>query len=362
MKAYILRNKDDLDSLKSSWTRLENHAALPMQHFIWAQACARVHTQEGELRILVLEENGEVVAIAPLVHRQGSPRLEILGVAQHSEPTDVIFARPEALVSLANALVDLGMPLLLRRLPVNSPLIEPLKEAFRRRGMLFCRPEASWPWITIDSSWADPESKYNSKRRAYLRRSRRKADAFGKVTFETLAPTPEALPALLEEVFAVEASGWKGRDGSAMAADPKRGDFFRQYAKGASEKGILRLCFMRIDGRAAAMQLGVEACSGLCIMKIGYEERFASCAPGNLLIENTLREAALRGLRFVGFMGKIDPWKEQWTRESIPCVVLRGYPWNRRGMSALAGDLAHFAAIRMHLRARDEDLMPSYEC
>src|ERR1039457_6700338 len=121
-RVRILEKIDGLAAMEKTWTDLETSAWLPMQQFIWAEACAQVHTQEGELRILVLEEGEDIVAIAPLVHRKGSSHLEILGVPQLSEPTDVVFARSDVLASLASALVALKMPLLLRRLPGDSPL------------------------------------------------------------------------------------------------------------------------------------------------------------------------------------------------------------------------------------------------
>jgi CelD/BcsL family acetyltransferase involved in cellulose biosynthesis len=249
---------------------------------------------------------------------------------------------------LADAIVDLRVPLLLRRVPADSPLTKALAKAYHARGILICRPDGPWPWITLDAGWAEPESKFNSKRRAYLRRARRIADELGTVSSEILSPTPATLAPLLEEALAVEAASWKGKTGTALALDPVIGTFYRRYATAACAQGTLRLCFLRIDGRAAAMQVAIETGNRLWLMKIGYDEQFASCSPGNLLVRETIRHAAMNGMKSIAFMGAVEPWKEQWTHEQNPCVVLRGYPLGFRGAGSLVGDLVKAGCSKLY--------------
>jgi len=321
-----------------------------MQQVIWSRACVSTFLPHVDLRILVLEDGNKIVAIAPLACCKGGVRLEMLGVSTLFEPMDVVYADRDVLPALAHAMVDLRAPLLLRRVPADSPLTGALANAYRGRGTLLSRPDGPWPWITLDAGWAEPESKFNSKRRAYLRRARRIADQLGTVSHEILAPTPAMLPPLLEEALAVEAASWKGKTGTALALDPVIGTFYRRYAAAACEQGTLRLCFLRIDGRAAAMQMAIETGNRLWLMKIGYDEQFASCSPGNLLIRETIRHAALSGLKSIAFLGAVEPWKEQWTHEQNPCVVLRGYPSGFRGTVSLAGDIVKAGCAKLYHR------------
>ncbi|MFA5975529.1 MAG: GNAT family N-acetyltransferase [Elusimicrobiota bacterium] len=342
MTIRIIQNQEDLNKLRPAWVQLERPPHLPMQQFIWWQACASAFTQNGELRIVVVEEGNDVVAIAPLVQPAGKAGAEMLGASQFSEPTDVLYANEDVLPVLAEAIVGLRIPLSLRRVPADSLLPNALAKAYRRRGMLIARPGNPWPWITLDPSWAEPESKFNSKRRAYLHRARRIAEELGTVTSEVVTPTPATLQPLLEKAFAVEAAGWKGKAGTALALDPLRGTFYRRYTAAACEAGTLRLCFLHINGRAAAMQIAIETGHRLWLMKIGYNDKFSACSPGNLLMQETIRHAATRGLSSIAFLGEMEPWKEQWTQEQNRCVVLRGYPLGFRGGIRLATDVAEF--------------------
>lgn len=166
----------------------------------------------------------------------------------------------------------------------------------------------------------------------------RKVEEIGSIEYHIISPKPYELGSLLAESLQVEAASWKGRNGSALLSDPDRRRFFEQYAAIASERGILRLCFMRIGGHPAATQIAVECGKGFWLLKVGYDETFARCSPGNLLMIETLRYAASRGLSTYEFLGSAEPWTEIWTDRVRPCVSVWAYPGNARGMAALTLD------------------------
>jgi CelD/BcsL family acetyltransferase involved in cellulose biosynthesis len=162
-----------------------------------------------------------------------------------------------------------------------------------------------------------------------------------------LRPTPEALDPLLDEAFRVEAAGWKGREGTALAEDSERAAFYRRYAAAACRKGTLRMGFLRIGGRAAAMQLAVTSGGRFWLLKIGYDDSFARCSPGTLLMLETIRYAAAHGLRSYEFLGGLEPWTRVWTQHVRPCVSLRAYPASLRGLAVFTADVGRFARRRL---------------
>jgi CelD/BcsL family acetyltransferase involved in cellulose biosynthesis len=164
----------------------------------------------------------------------------------------------------------------------------------------------------------------------------------GEVDYEILAPKPHELPRMLDACLRVEAANWKGRNHSALLTDSGRRHFFEQYTTSASEKGILRMCFLKISRKPAATQIAVEAGGRFWLLKVGYDESFARCSPGNLLMLETLRYAASRGLRSYEFLGTSEPWTQIWTNRIRPCVSVRVYPGNARGAAALGSDALRF--------------------
>ena len=345
---------DSLDRLAESWDFLAVKAGSPMRQYAWAWAWAETFAADYELRLVgVLDQSG-LTAIAPLVRRrQGGPYLELLGVNELSEPMDFLYATPPALASLTDALVQLRFPLLLRRIPADSPLVNALQRSYRGRGIVICRPVSGYPWIPLDTSWIKAEQHLNAGRRSDLRRARRIAESMGPLSIEVVSPTLMTLEPLLEEAFRAEASSWKGYKGTALTKDPLRRLFFSRYAAAACGQHILRLGFLRIGGHVAAMQIAVECGDRFWLLKIGYDEAYARCSPGTLLVLETVRYAAGRGLRSYEFLGQVEPWTQMWTQLVRPCITLRAYPASLQAIAALASDLSRIGWRRFRQVAQD---------
>jgi CelD/BcsL family acetyltransferase involved in cellulose biosynthesis len=332
------------------WRALESAITSPIQQYLWSESCCATLPLNGKLDFVAVKTGSQTGAIAPLVRAKGAlGRLEHLGVSILREPTDLVFSDLAALKNLAEALVKLGAPLFLDRIPFDSPTIAAIQDAYRGRGLVLLRPAQPHPRISLHEGWRRPESQLNSGRRSDLRRAVRTAEKIGPLSYQILSPTPSQLAPILEEALEVEAANWKGSEGSAIARDHLRGPFYRHYAAAASAAGILRVCFFRVGGKAVAMQLAVQSARGFWLLKIGYREEFARCSPGMLLMAESIRYAASRGLASYEFLGNADSWTRVWTSEEIPTVTIRAYSFRMAGFAALAADT--FQAVLRRSRA-----------
>ncbi|HSP79034.1 MAG TPA: GNAT family N-acetyltransferase, partial [Myxococcaceae bacterium] len=152
----------------------------------------------------------------------------------------------------------------------------------------------------------------SSRFKANCRRRRRKLEERGRVEVERVEGGLE-LEARLEEGFSLEASGWKGRRGTAMAQDGRTRGFYSELAREAGYAGRLALYFLRLDGRAVAFQYGLCHGGRYFLLKPGYDESLGECSPGQLLMEEVLRDCIARGLREFDFLGPDMVWKRDWT-------------------------------------------------
>jgi CelD/BcsL family acetyltransferase involved in cellulose biosynthesis len=338
-----------LDDIAPFWRVLEGATTSPIQQCFWSESCCATLPPDGKLHFVVVKTGSRTGAIAPLVRAKGVlGRLEHLGVKVLREPTDLVFSDLAALKSLADALVKLGSPLFLGRIPADSPTIAAIQDAYRGRGLVLLRPAQPYPRILLHEGWREPESQLNSGRRSDLRRAVRTAEKIGPLTYQILSPSPSQLAPILEEALEVEAANWKGSEGSAIVRDHLRGPFYRHYAAAASAGGILRVCFLRVGGKAVAMQLALECARGFWLLKIGYREEFARCSPGMLLMAETIRYAASRGLASYEFLGNTDNWTRVWTSDEMPTVTIRAYPFRVKGIVALTVDT--FQAVLRRLQ------------
>ena len=339
---------NSLDQLSVAWDALLGGASSsPIQEYIWSRACVAAFDTGRRLRLIAVERGGQLAGIAPLYRRRGLPRLEILGVRELDEPMDFLYADLDALDHLAQTVAGLSLPLWIRRVPSNSPIIAALQHAYKGRGMVKVSPAEGYPYIALGEGWAEPEAKFNAGRRSDFRRARRNAQKLGPISYEISSPSAADFEATFEEALRVEAAGWKGKQGSAVEYDELRAPFYRAYAAAASKSGILRLCFMRIGEEAAAMQMAVECGGRFWLLKIGYDEKFARCSPGMLLMLETVRYAAERGLGSYEFLGGVEPWTEIWTQDVRPTVSIRAYPRTPSGILTLAADGARFAWAKL---------------
>jgi hypothetical protein len=180
------RGVEAVERLRSAWEALP--VANPMQHYVWARACAEAFTV-GTVRIVTV--GGESPqAIAALLAKPGTKELVPLG-AELYEPTDFPCANESAARELAEAIARLGNPVFFNDLAANSILLHELRRACGRR--LVARPRPGHPWIDLDDSWLEPESHLNSGRRSDLRRARRNAEKQGTLRVEVIVPDRSSL-------------------------------------------------------------------------------------------------------------------------------------------------------------------------
>jgi CelD/BcsL family acetyltransferase involved in cellulose biosynthesis len=337
------------EALVRSWRTLEAAATLPTQSHAFADALARTYLADTRLEVFWVRKREEIAALLPLCRERGRfARWKMVGADEVCEPDDALYRDQEAARLLAERIVGDGRALEIDRIPVGSELIPALRRALRGKGWMSVRPATPTPTIPLEPRWKDPASCFNSGRRSDFRRAARRASEFGEVSFELLSPKPGEFDAFFDEAVSVEMRSWKREAGTAIAADRAKESCFRHYFRSACESGEFRIAFMRIDGRAVAMQMGLETLGRFWLLKIGFDEEYERCSPGTLLMLHTIGWAAQRGLGSYELLGNLEPWIVQfWTREQHECVWVRTYPFTASGLVALAGDA--FQSLRKRL-------------
>lgn len=346
----LVRSASDLERWRAAWHSLEARATLPTQSFAWTLASAASFQAEGGLYVAGEEDGGNLDAVAPLAMRGRGPRrrLEALSVAELSEPADILCANADALDCLVRELARTRVPLVLDRVPADTPTVEAVRSAWGLRGVVLCRPQEDSPFIRLDDAWREPAAKLSSRRRSDLRRARRRAEQIGAVELEVHTPTEGNLEGLLATAWAVEARSWRAERHGALAQDPLRGPFFRTLARLACREGMLRIALLRAGETTIAMQLALVFARSIWLLKVGFDEEYGRCSPGMLLTAETIRYAAEVGLDKYEFLGVVEPWTQVWTDVVRPYVSLRAYPPSFRGAMVFLGDAA--AAARRRLR------------
>jgi CelD/BcsL family acetyltransferase involved in cellulose biosynthesis len=204
------------------------------------------------------------------------------------------------------------------RFPTGFPADQALLRAARESG----HPAGVWlggisPYLPLRGTWEGYLASLKPKFRSNMRNRLKRLQGMGAIEYEVVTAAGECAAAL-NDAFAIEASGWKGEEKSAIASDAALEDFYTKWAALAAERGWLRLWFLKIGGRRVAFEYDVEYKGVLYCMKIGYDPALHPYSAGQILKAAVLARAFEQGLREYDFLGVMDEAKGDWTSEGRP--------------------------------------------
>lgn len=332
---------DQLDGLRPEWDALAaGVGAPPFLHHGWFASWWDAFGH-GRLEVLALRRRGELAAVLPLV-REGRRLRSATNVHTPGfAPLAADAGAAHAIVARAFALDAHSVEL--QFLDPTSPGAEGVRDiAPARGGRIFTETMMRPPYVDLEGSWEQYEGSLSRNRRKGLRRNGRRLQAAGavdvQVTDGSVAPEGH-----LTEAFAVEAAGWKGRAGTAIACAPDTERFYRRLAAWAAEAGMLRLTFLRLDGRAIAFDYALEHGGTWYSLKAGYDEAYAAYGPGALLLRELLARGYAGGLRRFDLLGDTEPFKLEWATGSSERLSVKAF-----GPSPAA----RAASTALHLRGK----------
>ena len=171
--------------------------------------------------------------------------------------------------------------------PVARAALRLAREANGSQAVVMAR----WKRAALDAT-RDPEEWWrqdvSSGSRRKWTRLRRRMEREGEVRFRAMEPDADPGP-WLAAFLELEASGWKGRAGTAIACSAPLQRFATDTVRAHAADGRLRFWQLDMDGRPVASLFGFLAGSTLWLGKIAYDETLARHSPGALLMIEATR-------------------------------------------------------------------------
>ncbi len=190
--------------------------------------------------------------------------------------------------------------------------------------------------------------------RQELRRQRRRLGEQGRLEVRVSRPEEDILP-WIDEFARLEAAGWKGREGTAFAAQETDASYLREIITAGHARQQVILLGLFLDDRAIAMKLNFLAGEGGFTFKIAFDEEFKKFSPGvQLELENIGWFHTQRGLSWLDSCARPDHfmigrlWKDRRLMQRL--VMSTGSRWG----DLLVGGLAFAKACKSALRSRAE--------
>lgn len=122
----------------------------------------------------------------------------------------------------------------------------------------------------------------SGKHRKEIRRQQRRLAELGSVEYRALKKDEPVAP-WIERFLAIEMSGWKGAEGTAMGVEAGDRAFLAQIAQQAHRRGQLQMLELTLDGATIATKCNLISGEAAFMFKIGYDQNYAKYSPGLLL-------------------------------------------------------------------------------
>lgn len=303
----------------------------------------------GSVALATLVVGGRLAGILPLAHARRYERYPLPHVGNWLHPNafcgvPLVAAGHEhafwrGLLGWADGHAGGALFLHLEALPVEGPLYAALREvcAVEQRPAAVVHRHSRALLRSDLSPAAYFEASLSAKKRKELRRQFTRLSELGEVALERQHDA-EGLDGWVDRFVTLEAAGWKGAEGSAIACNAGTARYFRDALAGAAAAGKLERLTLTLDGRPIALLANFVAPPGAFSFKTTYDEALARFSPGVLLQRENLALLAREDIGWTDSCAAADHpmieriWREK--REIARLSIAIGGP-ARRAAAAL---------------------------
>jgi len=345
----IFRGTDGLKALWPRWQELAD--AMPEASFLHTPAwygCYLATLAEAPEKIVfvAISRAARLIAVVPLelrARRLGPLPIRVLGTLQsnHLNLSDLVLPAEAARTGLLQELIawlrhqrELRWDILHFNKIADASL---LGLALRHAPLAGSNSEqfAHSDHFDTRGDYETATRQMSGSFRRNLRRLSRRAAEAGGLRWESIGD-PSRLPEAFEEFLQLEASGWKGEQGSAIRCNPALLHYYRELLASSGPQARYRIILLRLCEQAIAAQLVVQSGRTLNLLKIGSSEAHANLSPGHLALEQTLQQAcAGKDIDTVSLITGPD-WARIWKPDChavyshvIPNSTPRGLLWTQ---------------------------------
>jgi GNAT acetyltransferase-like protein len=337
LRVEIARALGDLDSHRDAWNSLAARSPqqLPMLSHAWTATYLEKALPPGSRWACFFAYRGPTLAAVLPVVTQRATRLGVGALAlrtprdDHTKNGDLLFASlddadtvPAMLSAVAREFPNAPY-LEVNRFPAGSVLLAALKSS-ALAGPHTWQEDSFGSYLPVPADFAHYRDGLSKNFKNNLNKATNKVARLRDVEFRFTGGRTTSQEDFTE-FLAVEASGWKGQAGSAIAKSPQLVEFYVTLVRRLGEAGWLEWQFMTGDGCTLAANLAIRMPKSLVIWKLGYNDAYSRCSPGSILFEELVkREIAARTIEEINLTTD-QPWYDNWKMHRRTYYTARFY-------------------------------------
>jgi CelD/BcsL family acetyltransferase involved in cellulose biosynthesis len=317
MRITEINKLSDFAALKNSWDNLlqrSDHTIF--QTWEWLYTWWKHFQNNRRLLILLAEENGKLLGIAPLMislhsmHHLRRLKIEFIGTGPVNYADFIIENNSMSLgpfLEYINNLQEKWESIDLGGITINQFSLKRLQEVSENVRPRYCSLYTKLP-SSMDAYLKDIKYKKRKEFRRYFRRLE-KTD----VSIELVDCAKRNLvEGAMNELFALSTKRWNAKGLPGAFDDLSLRSFYMEIACVFLERGWLGLHCLKLSGKTVAVLFGFKYGNKYIAYKTGMDPAYRRLSIGNVLFMKVMEECIKEGLNEFDFMWGQDSYKKQW--------------------------------------------------
>jgi CelD/BcsL family acetyltransferase involved in cellulose biosynthesis len=323
-----LSTLDELAPLESVWNRLlsESGTDTVFLTFEWVTSFLRWVAVDSKPMVLVVEDGGDVVGIAPLMltTTDGAGRqirrVEFAGVP-NSDYSDFIVGRDCDREAVVRALFrhlqstrSVWDEVLLTEMPEASPTVDVCRQLFAKPWSAgIVREGAECPTLILEGH--EDEIIENLEHKKYIgKRDLQKSVAYigtqGKLTFQHAASLDDA-ERVLPHLFRLHRQRWADTPTPSKFENPNYERFYGELLTRLWSTQRVAVTSMELDSQPMAVSYAFPYGTAWTNHNWVYDFEYSKFSPGSLLIQFMITDAIKNGFREFDFTRGAEAYKDR---------------------------------------------------
>ena len=281
---------------REAWDELAQRAAEPNPFYESWYLLPSLATFDsgGDASMLCLVRHGGLCGLMPIARHRRYDEWPLAHVGNWLHP-NIFFGTPlvaagaevafwQAVLDWADSNPAFSLFLHLYEIALAGPVYEALESVLAADGRAWGIVERKERALLSSELCAEAylAKSLPARNRKDLNRRFRRLAELGEIDLRWETGS-DALPRWIDEFLALEAAGWKGEAGSALACDAATRALFRESLTGAAMRERLVRLSLRLNGRPIAMLSTFLTPPGAYGFKTAFDEDYARFSPGLLL-------------------------------------------------------------------------------
>ena len=272
------------------WRELSERSVEPNGYYLpdWELAVNASAPGRTNASTLAAWDDTRLIGLMPVVSLWRAYKIPLPALASAhpygtlcTPPLDRDSAEQAAVQLLQQARQADAHALVLRDMSLDGAVMKLFESVLQRDGLrphVLTSYQRASLYATRDADALLQEA-LGSKKLKELRRQRNRLGEQGAVEF-TVARTPEEVTTAIETFLKLEASGWKGARGTALAQNDGDISFIRCATVALAASGQCEIVSLRAGATPIAAGIVLRHQDRAFYFKLGIDERFAKFSPG----------------------------------------------------------------------------------